>query len=263
MLLELTKQNKIKLLKLFFIVIFSTVFFTSCSWWEKQTSVATTASSSEECNVGNAPFIVNQITKSSNDEAITLAHGADGLAKTFTLNLTTCIRDLLRQDTPIQNAPFVVEYYNSSENKRKNKKEKVTVISSDTQGCIQWQEQYKYKYTVKPPWIGLERTIKKESGAYAGAETIPMAINPWLSAKDKEDGLPSILDTRCEYSRQHHIFDEKKNYNSNGLNYLEKIKKNEYPVLWAPTVSMQYREISPDEQQATQRSANSSNKSRN
>ena len=259
MLLELTKQNKIKLLKLFFMVNFSAVFFTSCSWWEKQTSVATTASSSEECDIGNSPFIVNQITKSPNDEAITLAHGADGLTKTFTLNLTTCIRDLIRQDTPIQNAPFVVEYYNSSENKRKNKKEKVTAIS-DTQGCIQWQEKYKYKYTVKPPWIGLERTIKKESGAYAGAETIPMAINPWLSAKDKEDGLPSILDTRCEYSRQHHIFDDKKNYNSNGLNYLKQIKKKEYPFLWAPTVSIQYREISPEEQQATHRLANSSNK---
>ena len=203
-----------------------------------------------ECSAGNAPFIVGQVTRSPNDEAITIAHGADGLAKTFTLNVKACLRELIRQDNPIQNAPFVVEYYSSSEDKRKGIKQKVPV-TSDTQGCIQWQEKYQYKYTVRPLWIGLERTVKKESGTYAGAETIPMAVNPWLSSGDKKNGLPPILDTRCKYSREHHIFDKEENYDPKGLGYLAEMKRKERPLLWAPEVSLQVREINPNLQQTS------------
>lgn len=241
------KQNKMKHRKrtefLFFctFILFFSSLSTSCIWWERKKEVSRT----ESCESGNAPFIVSQITKSSNDEAITVAHGEDGLVQTFTLNLKACIRDLIRQDTPIQNSSFAIDYYNSVDNKVKGKAERAMAVS-DSQGCIQWQEKYKYKYTVKPVWIGLERVIKKESGAYAGAETIPMAINPWLSPKDKEDGLPSILDTRCEYSKGHHIFDKKKNYDPNGLNYLKKTRTKERPFLWAPRVSLQIHESTLD-----------------
>ncbi|MDE0092213.1 MAG: hypothetical protein OXN83_02875 [Oligoflexia bacterium] len=226
------------------IVLFSFVFFSSCAWWEKQKERKLTVLSVEKCSASQAPFIVSQIERSPNDEAISITHGKDGLAKTFSLNLKTCLRDYIRQDNPIQNLPFVIEYYISEEDRINGKLSKET-ITSDIQVCIQWQEKYRYKYTVKPLWIGLERTIKKEKGSYAGAEIIPMAVNPWLSDKDRKDGLPSILDTRCEYSKNHHVLAEPQSYEADGLKYLSEIKKEERPLLWAPTVSVQIHEINP------------------
>ena len=200
------------------------------------------AKADNKCVESRSPFIVNQITKSPNDKAITINRGANGLIENFTLNLRTCIREQMRQHNPL-NTPFVIEYYNSAENRAKDVRQKVEVMS-DAQGCIQWQEIYRYKYKVKPLWIGLERTIKKEKGAFAGAEIIPMAVNPWLSDNDKQNGLPSILDTRCEYSRSDHIFDKKENYESDGLAYLMKTAKKERPLLWVPELDLQAREVS-------------------
>ncbi|MCZ0933113.1 MAG: hypothetical protein OXJ52_08175, partial [Oligoflexia bacterium] len=221
------------------------MFLNSCAWWERQRAVnRTDLSSNEGCTLSNAPFIVGQIEKSPNNEAVTITH-LEGLAKTFTLNLKTCMRDSIRQDNPIQNTNFVIEYYSSEENRINGKLSKA-LASSDTQGCIQWQEKYNYKYTVKPVWIGLERTIKKETGAYAGAETIPMAVNPWLDDEDRKDGLPYILDTRCDYSRSHHVLDKSENYTQDGLKYLSETKREEQPILWAPTVSVQIHEVNPN-----------------
>ncbi len=227
----------------------SLAFLSSCAFWEREKPTQSTVIGDiKECSAGSAPFVVSQITKSPNEKAITVISGADGLAESFVLNLRTCMKDWIRQDNPIQNAPFVVEYYSSVENQKKGQVEKVKVVS-DTQGCIQWQERYRYKYTAQPFWIGLERSIKKEEGAYAGAELVPMAVNPWLSEKDIENGLPFILDTRCEYSRRHSIFNEPKNYKSKGLSYLEKVKKKERPLIWAPMVSLQIRETNPNQNQ--------------
>lgn len=243
MLLELRNKNKVRVLAFSLLMACSTMFLSSCAWWERQKNTSTTTRGPEECHAGNSPFIVNQITSTPNDDPVTIVSGEDGLPQNFTLNLKACLRDLIRQDTPIQNAPFVVEYYSSAENARQDIKEKISV-TSDTQGCIQWQEKYKYKYTVKPLWIGLERTIKKESGAYAGAETIPMAVSPWLSPQDKSNGLPSILDIRCEYSRANHVLNQKENFDAKGLEYLDEMKNEDRPLLWVPEVSMQIREIS-------------------
>ena len=246
MMFKFIKRSWIKsksALLLFLLVFFSIGLFSSCSWWEKQIKTEKEFEAKERgCSSGNAPFLVEQITKSSNDKEITVSYGEDGLANDFTLNLKACIKDFLRPDTPIQDAPFVIEYYNSLENKKKDKKERVEALT-DTQGCIQWQEKYKYKYTIKPIWINLKRTINKEKGTYAGQEEISMAINPWLSSKDKEDGLPSILDTRCEYSRNHHVLDEKQNHYMQGLEYISETKLAERPLLWVPRISVQIREI--------------------
>ena len=156
----------------------------------------------EDCWTGNSPFVVGQVVKSPNsDLAITFSY-KEGLKENFTLKLKACIRELIRPDSPIQQGvPFVVEYYKSAEDKKADKKTRVETIT-DHNGCIQWRETYKYKYRVKPLWIGLERSIKKERTPFAGVETIPMAVNPWLSEKDKSEGVHSILDTRCEYSRE-------------------------------------------------------------
>ena len=240
--MEEKKQIKVSS---YLLLLLSLVFFNSCAWWEKQKEVSLTNLSSKECGHSQAPFIVSQVEQSPNNEAVSITHGKDGLAKTFTLNLKTCMRDYIRQDNPVQNVQFVIEYYRS-EGDRKNEKLSKTTAISDVQGCIQWQEKYRYKYTVKPLWIGLERTIKKEKGAYTGAETIPMAVNPWLSDRDRKSGLPYILDTRCEYSKSHHILATAKNYESNGLKYLLETKKEERPLLWVPDIDVQIHEKSPD-----------------
>ena len=235
------KQNLFSLL----IALSSFVFFNSCAWWERQKEKSVTHLFSEECTASQAPFIVSQIEKSPNNEAVSITHGRDGLIKTFSLNLKACMRDYIRKDNPIQNIPFVIEYYGSEEDKQNGKLSKATAISN-IHGCIQWQEIYNYKYTVKPLWIGLERTIKKEKGAYAGAEPIPMAVNPWLSDRDRKAGLPFILDTRCEYSKNHHILAESQNYEPEGLKYLSETKKNERPLLWVPDIYVQIHEINPN-----------------
>ena len=228
-------------INLCFFILFSFVFFNSCAWTEQQEKGSLTNLSSKGCGNSQAPFIVDQVVQSSNNEAVSVIHGEDGLAKTFTLNLKTCMWDYSRKDNTIQNIPFVIEYYSSEENKQKGKPSKITAISN-TQGCIQWQEEYNYKYTVKPLWIGLERTIKREKGAYTGSETIPMAVNPWLSDRDRKAGLPDILDIRCDYSRNHHVLAKSEDYEANGLKYLLETKKEERPLLWIPDVDVQIHE---------------------
>ena len=231
---------------LFFLL--SIVFFNSCAWWEKQKGVSLTNLSSEECGYSQAPFIASQIEKSAGNDAISIIQGRDGLNKAFTLNLKTCLRDYIRPDNPIQHVPFVIEYYSSEENKRKGQLSKANA-TSDIHGCIQWQEEYSYKYTVQPLWIGLERIVKKEKGAYAGAETIPMAVNPWLSDRDRKSGLPYILDTRCEYSKKDRLLKEDQSYEPNGLKYLSETQKEERPLLWVPDISVQIHEVNPYKEQ--------------
>ena len=231
---------------LFLILLLAFVFFNSCSWWEKQRVASLTDISSDSCTLGSAPFVVGQIEKADNDPVVGLDYGDEGLARTFSLNLKACMRDSNRQDTPIQNTPFVIEYYRSAED-RKNKKLSKASAVSNFQGCIQWNEEYSYKYTVNPVWIGLERTIKKETGAYSGAETIPLAINPWLSDEDQKND-PTIIDIRCDYFRNHKVLKNSESYKSDGLKYLSKIEEREKPLLWAPTVSLQINEVKPDDQ---------------
>ena len=231
--------------KIFVLFLFGMgLTFSSCSFWERRGKQLMTSLSKDKCWTGNSPFVVSQITKSPNsNEAITFSY-KEGLKEYFTLHLKACIRELLRPDSPFQQgAPFIVEYYKSLEDKKAGKKTREPTLTNED-GCIQWQETYKYKYTVKPVWIGLERTIKKESAPFAGAEIIPMAVNPWLSEKDKNEGVHSILDTRCEYSRRHA---QKRHYKAEGLNYLQTINTEEKPLLWAPTVDMQIREVNPND----------------
>ena len=218
--------------------------FPSCSFWQRLQAPSVTDFNNDECWTGNSPFVVSQIVKSPNsDSAITFSY-KEGLKESFTLNLKACMREHMRPDSPIQHgASFVVEYYKSAEDKKAGKKTRVETIT-DHDGCIQWQETYKYKYTVKPTWIGLERSIKKERSPFAGVEIIPMAVNPWLSEKDKSEGVHSILDTRCGFSRSHI---QKDYYVSEGLNYLRATKTEEKPLLWVPTVSIQTREVNPND----------------
>ena len=240
--LEMKETNQIKISSYTFLLL-ALVFFNSCAWWEKQKRTSPTNLLSDD-GYSQAPFVVDQVESPPNQDAVSISHGSDGLINTFTLNLKACLRDYIKQDNPIQNIPFTIEYYKNKEDKKNANLTKITVVSN-TQGCVQWQEQYGYKYTVKPLWIGLERRIKKEKGAYTGEINIPMAVNPWLSDRDRKSGLPYILDIRSQYSRNDSLLIDPQNYEPDGLEYLSEIKKEDKPLLWVPDVYAQIHEINP------------------
>ena len=181
----------------------------------------------------NAPFIAEQITKPENlVKAINFIE-KNGLKNIFIVNLSTCLKDAFKKDNSIQEASFIIEYENKLS--ADNKKTKIQV-TSDVNGCIRWEEEYRYRYIIQPKWIVLKRTIKKESGAYSGQIEIPLAINPWLEISNEK--FPEILDLRASYSEKHPVF-RNHPYEKNGLEYLFKNDSTKYPQLWAPEVDVQ------------------------
>ena len=240
------KKNKIKLnfsklnqkINLYFFIS-SCFFLTSCLFFQNPIG-KTPEEISKNCSIGNARFIANQISTIPNHEPITI-NDTEGLADSFTLNLKTCLKDAFYTDNSIlPGASFVIEYESNLE----NKKEQVEV-TSDLEGCIQWHEDYKYKYTLKSNWLGLKRVIRQpKGGPYPGAVEIEIAINPWLSPFEKDRGLPQVLDMRCEYVNKS-IFKSKSNrkYHKKGLEFLKTADK-EKPLLWAPNFSLQVIEVS-------------------
>ena len=238
------KGIKRKKISSYIFLLLAVVFFNSCAWWEKQKRNSSTNLSMDD-GYGQAPFVVDQVESAPNQSAVSISPGADGLIKKFNLNLKTCLRDYIKQDNPIQNIRFTIEYYKNQEDRKKGSLTKTEAVSN-TSGCIQWQEQYDYKYTAKPLWIGLERRIKKEKGAYTGEVNISMAVNLWLSDRDRSSGLPYILDIRSEYSRGDSLLKETQNYEQDGLKYLSEIKQEDKPLLWVPDVDIQVHEINPN-----------------
>ena len=175
---------------------------------------------------GNSPFRVNQIKGESR------VVYKKGLPAEFILDLNTCIKDSIRKDISLQDIPFTVEYKTSQNGKIT--KENVKVYTNED-GCIIWSERYEYKYVTKPLWIGLERTIKKEKGAYAGQVFVRTAINPWSLVNTK--AFPSIMDLRPLYYKNN-VFLKQYTYVKEGLEFLTD-KKLEYPQLWASHMDVQ------------------------
>lgn len=196
----------------------------SCAWFEKK--------SVDDYYSSTAPFIVGEVTKSQNATRSITVIRERNLAHKFIVSLSTCLKDSIRQDVPIQGVPFSIEYYNND----KTKKKKIIQVTTDTDGCMSWDEEYPYRYIIKPTWIVLDRTIKAKSGSYAGQEKVSLAINPWLSAKDSE--FPPVLDLRKTYSGQHNIFKQHP-YKKEGLKFLQEDQYNQYPQLWAHRVDIQ------------------------
>ena len=181
-----------------------------------------------------APFIVEEIAKSGN--AVTPINIIEkaALADRFIISLSTCLKDSIRQDVPIQNVEFIIEYQNDINSESK----KTISVVTDSKGCITWDEEYPYRYTIKPVWLVLNRNIKVERGPFAGQETIPLAVNPWLTADDK---FPAILDLRPIYSKNHNIL-KKYPPQQKGLEYLfSKSNYASYPQLWAHKLDVQIK----------------------
>lgn len=208
---------------------------TSCAGREKQKDDMSSYSP-------HATFIVEEVTNPLNLDPIIL-NTKEGLPDSFIVNLKTCIRDRYKKDVSIQDNLFIIEYetnFSDSEKKAENQiKTEKTV--SDSDGCIQWQEEYKFRFVKNPVWIGLRRTIRTESNAYFGQVIIPLAVNPWLTESDKN--RPAILDVRSQYSKDHKVFRGDK-YKKDGLAFLSEKTVDEFPQLWAPVVDVQI-ETSP------------------
>ncbi len=211
--------------------------FSSCAWYEKK-RLSSRSSYSCHKEEGSARFRVNEIISHAGKKAIS-TYSEQGLIKTFTLNLKARLYESPpRTDVSIEEgAPFTVEYESSKGVKKQ------TRAMTNLEGYIQWQETYEYKYTARPVWIGLKRVIKGNP-AYAGAQTIPLAVNPWLSLKqDKDAGMPSLLDTRCNFDGKNDALKDPKNYELDGLAYLAKNTEEEQPLLFAPIAQIQLKEI--------------------
>ena len=232
-----------KILHLSFLIS-SCLFLSSCLLFQNPTPKDIENNNDSQCSTGNARFIADQISTPSNDKPITINH-KKGLVFSFTVNLKTCLKDSLRPDTSIQNSSFEILYHS---NFKDTDQEELVKVISNTEGCIQWKETYKYKYTLRSSWIGLKRVIRQTDGAYSGGVEIETAVNPWLSPNEKESGLPQILDMRCEYTNNS-IFESGKNrgqniqYYKDGLKFLETADQ-EKPLLWAPHFSLQVEEVS-------------------
>ena len=251
-----------------------------CLFFQPSTSdIKSSSVQSSQCAAGNAGFIATQISKQ--EATITFNPDEHSLRDEFTLNLKTCLKNSFEPDVSLQTASFEVSYYSNLT----NQEEKV-LARSGPEGCIQWSETYKYKYTLRSTWIGLERVIKQPNGPYKGAVKIKTAVNPWISEGDKESGRPAILDMRCEYAN-HAFFnstgsvfhkslsiskkldgmcdqgeeqgDKKSIYYEDGLRFLE-TADHEKPLLWTPTFLLQIDEVGLPSEEADLPSEESSDR---
>ena len=211
----------------FVLLLFAAVFLFSCAGGERQKQ------KSEAHYAGNANFIVEEVTKPLNLDPVIL-NTKQGLPESFTVNLRACIKYAIRKDTSIQDTVFFIEYESHDDQLRK-KLYKARAVS-DSNGCIQWEERYRYKFVKNPPWIQLNRVIKTKNNASSGEVLIPMAVNPWLTESDKD--RPAILDIRSHYSRNHTILKENI-FQKEGLDFLITNSKKEFPQLWASYVEVQ------------------------
>ena len=182
-------------------------------------------------------FTVEKITKSSNSkEALTFNYDKDGIKESFTLHLQTCIKSKENPDISLQNHQFIIEYPDSLSNLDKEVLEQEEKFTNH-EGCIQWEETYKYKYIYRSVWVGLNRVIRPagENAAYSGQPEIPLAVNAWL---EEGSPAPQILDMRPEYDKGSSILEDK--YEENGLQFLSEMSKQTFfPYLWAPDITIQ------------------------
>lgn len=86
------------------------------------------------------------------------------LPKERTYLMKVCIRDL-RHSKPVLNHPFLIEELNQE-------------ITTDSTGCLSWNEKIAFEYLTDPVFIKYERKIKSK-GLHTGSYKVSYAINPW------------------------------------------------------------------------------------
>ena len=189
-----------------------------------------------------ALFIVEEIQGASQNAISVIKK--KGLASSFILSLSACIKDRFRPDSPMhEGTEFIVKYETSLPGGRQQQ----VTAPAGVNGCIQWEEEYKYKYALHPKWITLARTIERPEGAFAGKSKIYLAVNPWLPS---EASVPGILDLREQYAKSHKIL-KKYGREPDGLAYLSKTDRSEFPQLWAPALDLQL-EVKPEQRGESQ-----------
>ena len=178
---------------------------------------------------GRAPFLVSEVKGNAGTDY------KDNLPNEFRLNLKTCIRDSIKEDTSIPVTSFTIKYKTTNEKGKIVSKE--ISRSTDGSGCLLWTEVYPYKYVVQPFWVRLHREIIKEEGSYAGQVTLSTAVNFWLRAEAAI--FPSVMDLRRRYYQNDDIF-KKHPIAEQGLQCLK--DKTNQPLLqiWAPDVNIQF-----------------------
>ena len=231
-----TKVFRIKYLKFFFLNFISITLFVSCI--DKPSSL------------DDAFFIVEEITPQKNNVNPVILHKREGIIDSFSLNLEACLKDIFTKE-PILGTSFIVEYETTlrDQNRVKGKFQKVKVSPdpvSNSNGCIQWVENYPFRFVKNPKWINLKRVIKTENINYFGQETVPMAINPWLISSNLNNNLPEIMDLRPQYSKNNPLLKNK--YHEDGLSFLSDtsaVHTNEYPHLFVPEIDLQIQALPP------------------
>ena len=137
----------------------------------------------------------------------------------------------------MKNTPFIIEYYASlSDRKTKKLTQASAPPLTDHNGCIQWIETYKYKYTHRSFLIGLKRWIRPAGKSMiSGKSEITLAVNPWLKEGSPN---PEILDmSSVNYDASHGMLTDDK-YKEDGLKFLSEISKKEFPQLWVRQLSI-------------------------
>ncbi len=152
-----------------------TVLFsmTACSLPKTESSNSQEDSATFFISNDGASFTSEQIDKQSSVP----------VAKTYSFQ--ACLLDR-KYSRPVQNHSFTVESIAS--------KEKIAETTSDSNGCIHWNETIKYDHLASAHYVEQKRVISAQ-GVQKGQRTARFAINPWeslaYSLRDRE--VPNLV----------------------------------------------------------------------
>ena len=187
-----------------------------------------------------ADFVIGKLTAPEGLKSV-VVNKKGGLPESFTLNLKACATYKDRSDAPVARALFVIQYETNFQIQKgkRNKVEPVErYVRSDDKGCIEWEEEYGWKWVKRPVWIGLNRRISTKNNAIPGRVDIKVAVNPYLGESD-QDKAP-LLDQRYSDNR---VFTEQGLYEKKGLIFLttQESSKENWPQLWVPNIERNFK----------------------
>ena len=174
------------------------------------------------------------------------------LPEIFRLRLKACIKDTLKLAASMPKIPFVIKYKTCENGDYKTCKK--TVVKSirdrgtDADGCLEWTEDFPHKYVIEPFWVNLWREIIIEKGPYAGKVTIPTAVNFWLDDTKTFQLEERVRDLRKQHHKNEDIFKKHRHpIVEKGIECLTDKKHESYIQLWAPNITIQFKQAADDE----------------